>query len=156
MNLLREYWPFWLTAIALAILNMILFVSLKGPWGTTGGVAHILGKAIEAIGITFPLQGYLKAKVVKYAGIVIGMMIGAFIASYIAGDFRIRVPPKEQAVISFIGGLLMGFGMTYAFACNVGHILSGVPQLAASSFVYLIVLIMGAWVGTQIIKKMVK
>ncbi len=76
---------------------------------------------------------------------VIGLIVGAFIGAYFAGEFKFRFPKPKVAIQSFVGGSLMGFGAIVAGGCNIGHILSGVPQLAVSSILASIFIILGGW-----------
>jgi hypothetical protein len=39
----------------------------------------------------------------------------------------------------------MGFGAVCSTGCNIGHILSGVPQLSLGSIIAGIAIILGAW-----------
>ena len=79
---------------------------------------------------------------------VIGIIIGAFIAAYSADELKLRVPPWKTLLQTFGGGLLMGFGAVTSGGCNIGHILSGVPQLALSSIFGGIFIVLGAWTAS--------
>ncbi len=76
---------------------------------------------------------------------VIGLIFGAFIAALIANEFKIRIPPIKMGMQAFFGGILLGVGAVIADGCNIGHILSGVPQLAISSIVAGTFIVIGAW-----------
>ncbi len=76
---------------------------------------------------------------------VIGLIMGAFIAALIANEFKIRLPPIKMGVQSLFGGTLLGLGAVIADGCNIGHILSGVPQLAVSSITAGTFIVLGAW-----------
>ena len=79
---------------------------------------------------------------------VIGIIIGACIAAYSADELKLRVPPWKTLLKTFGGGLLMGFGAVTSGGCNIGHILSGVPQLAISSIFGGIFIVLGAWTAS--------
>jgi hypothetical protein len=76
---------------------------------------------------------------------VIGVVIGAALAASIAGEFKLRAPGPGRLIQQFIGGLLLGIGAVIANGCNIGHILSGVPQLAISSIIFGFFVIIGCW-----------
>jgi uncharacterized protein len=77
--------------------------------------------------------------------LVLGVVAGAAIAALIAGEIGLRAPAPRMIVQTFGGGLLMGFGAVCSSGCNVGHILSGVPQLSLGSIVGGISIVLGAW-----------
>jgi hypothetical protein len=79
------------------------------------------------------------------AFLVLGVVLGAVIAALIAGEIGLRAPAPKMLVQTFGGGLMMGFGAVCASGCNVGHILSGVPQLSLGSIVGGASIVLGAW-----------
>lgn len=77
--------------------------------------------------------------------LVLGVVVGAFLASRIDGSFAVEsVPPlwKERfgprigirAVGAFLGGVVAMFGARLAGGCPSGHGLSGLMQLSVSGF----------------------
>jgi hypothetical protein len=77
--------------------------------------------------------------------LIIGIILGALIAALIAGEFKFRVPSFGTLIQTFVGGLLMGFGAVCSGGCNIGHVLSGLPQLAIGSMLAAISIAAGAW-----------
>ncbi|MEZ6124835.1 MAG: YeeE/YedE thiosulfate transporter family protein [Planctomycetaceae bacterium] len=82
--------------------------------------------------------------------LVVGVFIGALISSKLSGDRNDpAVPPLwsqrfgpsrlKRHVGAFIGGLLMLLGARLAGGCTSGHGISGSLQLAASSWLFVIV-----------------
>ena len=76
---------------------------------------------------------------------VVGILIGAFIASMIDRSFKVEgVPPvwcgrfgrkaSVRAVGAFLGGIVAMFGARLAGGCPSGHGLSGLMQLSLSGF----------------------
>jgi hypothetical protein len=134
-------WNWWVTGIAVGIVGMIAFLALK----------------TYALGISGGWFGFLDALVTGdpdklnwFAFLVIGVVIGAGIAAGIAGEFKLRAPDARRLLQQFIGGLIMGIGAVIGTACNIGHILSGIPQLALSSILGGIFIILGCWVTAYI------
>ena len=88
--------------------------------------------------------------------LIIGMVIGAFISANMGRDFKVRVPQERKwLAYTFIGGMLMGLGERIGNGCNVGHILSGVPQFSIASIVGGAFIVVGAYVGSKIIVRLV-
>lgn len=76
---------------------------------------------------------------------LLATILGSFIAASIAGEFKFRAPAPKVILQTFFGGCLMGFGAALAGGCNITHILSGVPQLALSSILGGVFIILGCW-----------
>jgi len=82
--------------------------------------------------------------------LIVGTVVGAAIAALIAKEFKLRVPPGRMLVQTFIGGALMGFGAVCSTGCNIGHILSGVPQLSIGSLIAGTSIVLGAWLAAYL------
>lgn len=76
---------------------------------------------------------------------VIAVPIGAYISARILKEYKLKVPPAEELMAVFFGGMLMGFGATVGGGCNIGQGLTGVSTLAVSSWVTTIFIILGNW-----------
>jgi len=130
-------------------------------WPATGIVIGCIGIiafwASTAAGRSYPLAitgGYLSVfeslilghNAISWLSIMlISTIVGAFIAAILSGEFSLRAPSPKALVQSFLGGCLMGFGAVCSAGCNITHILSGVPQLALSSMLGGLFLILGCW-----------
>ena len=78
-------------------------------------------------------------------------MIGAGITAAAYKEFKLRVPKKGKTyLLVSIGGALMGLGAVMAGGCNIGHFLTGIPQLALSSILAGVFFILGNWTMTRI------
>lgn len=78
---------------------------------------------------------------------VFGIPLGALMAAMATARFTTRVVPVEwgrrfgpnpgnRLVWSFVGGFLLLFGARFGGGCTSGHMISGISQLAISSFVF--------------------
>jgi len=130
-------------------------------WTATGIVIGLIGIvafwASASTGRMYPLAitgGYLSTAKTLIMGqnlmtwlpiMLLSTIVGAFIAAVIAGEFRFRAPAPKALIQCFFGGCLMGFGAVCSGGCNITHVLSGVPQLALSSIVGGIFIILGCW-----------
>ncbi len=86
----------------------------------------------------------------------VGIVLGAACSAIFLKEFRLhfRVPPTQYAS-AFIGGTVMALGARFAPACNVLHLIGGIPVLAVSSFLFLAGLAGGAWLGSKILTRLV-
>jgi len=83
-----------------------------------------------------------------------GLMLGAFIAAMIAGDFKLRWPRQKMVYPRVLfGGVLMGYGAGLASGCTVGGFFSAVPSLGLNGWVFGASILGGALIGIQIIKR---
>lgn len=80
---------------------------------------------------------------------VLGIIIGACIASVLSGTFHISWVPAAFAVkfgpsplirvgMALIGGILVGIGARWCWGCPSSHGISGIPQLSLASVVAVI------------------
>ena len=138
-------------------------------WIPTGVVIALVGMAAFPLsaeaGRNYPLgitSGWLKIGQMTQPGVpfddslkwdmwlIVGIVVGAAIAAFIAKEFKLRMPPARMLAQTFIGGALMGFGAVCSTGCNIGHILSGVPQLSIGSIFAGIAIVLGAWAAAYL------
>lgn len=130
----------WLPAgIVIGLIGIAAF-----PLSTAAGRSYPLGITGGWVGVEKTIVTGENA-ISWEALLVIGVVFGAAIAALIAGEFKLRAPAPAVLIQTFAGGLLMGFGAVTASGCNIGHILSGVPQLSIGSIVGGLSIVAGAW-----------
>ena len=80
--------------------------------------------------------------------LITGIVAGSAISAALLGELRFsyRVPGPQYAMAA-TGGLLMGLASRMAPTCNVWHLLGGLPILAASSILFFIGMLGGAFLG---------
>lgn len=92
---------------------------------------------------------------------VVGICVGAALASQLSGTFRVQaVPdsfaerfggaPARRAVVAFLGGILAMFGARLADGCPSGHGLSGTLQLSVSGFIALACFFIGGIISARL------
>ena len=158
----RGAWPLWTGALVLAVLNLGVLLVSGSPWGITTAFALWGSKATGALGIADPstwafwggpkaavLQGSVLAESTSLTDL--GIMIGALIASALAGAFTLhrRIPPR-LAMGAALGGLLMGYGARIAYGCNIGAYLGGIASLSLHGWVWGVMALFGTWVGLRL------
>lgn len=95
---------------------------------------------------------------------LLGALIGAFISSLIAGDFKLQLVPDlwkdvegssgaKRIFWVAVGAFLLIFGARMAGGCTSGHILSGFMQLSAGSMVFGIVVITSSLITGKLFYK---
>jgi hypothetical protein len=87
---------------------------------------------------------------------IIGVVLGSFLSSAKLREFRISsLPPKRQIFSALSGGIMMAVGSLMAGGCNVWHIMGGLPVIAFQSLLFLAGITVGAYVGTNILKRVI-
>lgn len=157
-------WPVVIAGAVLGGLNVLLF-AWQEPWGFTGEIARLTSGLAGALGAAPPPPegvGELPGCVlVPWTGfwnhmtfLVGGMWLGAFAGALGAGEFKLRIPKRRvRYAQSLGGGVLMGYGAGIAMGCTIGAFFSGIPSLAINGWVFAAFLGLGAWIGTQMIRR---
>jgi uncharacterized membrane protein YedE/YeeE len=84
-----------------------------------------------------------------------GLVFGALLAALVAREFKVRLPRQRRRYVqSFAGGSLMGYGAGVGVGCTIGAFFSAIPSLGLSGWVFGLALLVGAGVGTQIIRRL--
>jgi uncharacterized membrane protein YedE/YeeE len=83
--------------------------------------------------------------------LVIGILIGAFIAAKLSGEFRFRVPDATTMVHSLVGGVFMGVGASLAGGCSIGNGLVASAYLSWQGWISIPAMIFGTWVAAYLI-----
>lgn len=82
---------------------------------------------------------------------VIMLIVGAFTASMLSGDFKIRVPhQRKRLVIGFLGGILVGIGVRVALGCNIGMMWTNFAQLGYDGILFLISMLGGVYLAIRV------
>jgi hypothetical protein len=145
-RIFKKGWGWLETGIAIGLVGMLAFYL-----STQAGRSYPLGITAGWITIVKVILPGVDASLNWIALLVLGIIVGALIAALIAGEFKIRWPGWAMIGQTFAGGLLMGFGAVCSAGCNVTHILSGLPQLAISSIIAAISIMLGAWLAAYLI-----
>jgi len=158
-------WSYTTGAVALAVIS-VFALGLQVPLGVTGGISlwadNVLGwfdagalplKGSELLAGCTP-GGAEKWFTVRTAT-MLGLVAGAFTASVLSGEFRLRRPrQRSRYVQAAAGGLLMGYASIIAIGCTIGAFFSSIPSLALAGWVYGIALFGGAWIGVALIRRL--
>ncbi|QGU01564.1 putative inner membrane protein [Corynebacterium kalinowskii] len=109
--------------------------------GILGVIAWPLSAAAgrnSGLGITTPTAdvfSYAATGNLKFLNwgtlLVVGILLGSYLAAKATGEFRVRLPDAVQAQRSVIGGVMMGVGASWAGGCTVGN---GMVQTSLFSY----------------------
>ncbi|UDL77477.1 YeeE/YedE thiosulfate transporter family protein [Corynebacterium uberis] len=109
--------------------------------GLLGVVAWPLSAATgrnDGLGITTPSSNLVNAVITGDGArvdwgvmLVVGILVGSFLAARATGEFRVRVPDARTIQRSAVGGVLMGIGAAWAGGCTVGN---GMVQTSLFSY----------------------
>jgi uncharacterized protein len=144
-KIFQQGWNWLPTGIVIGFIGILAYlasttVGRNYPLGITSGWTGIWNSLIRP---DFPLSWD--------AMLIIGVVLGAFIASVGAKEFSLRAPEPKVMLQTFAGGGMMAFGAVTSGGCNIGHILSGVPMLSIGSIVGGMSIILGAWASAYVI-----
>ncbi|MEE6272827.1 YeeE/YedE family protein [Georgenia wangjunii] len=82
--------------------------------------------------------------------LVLGILVGAFIAAKASGEFRLRVPDATTVVRSISGGALMGVGAALAGGCTIGNAMVNTAQFSYQGWLSFGFMVLGTGVATHI------
>jgi uncharacterized membrane protein YedE/YeeE len=141
-KIFKRGWGWLTTGLLIGVVGLFAF-----PLSAASGRNYPLGITAGWIGIVKKILKLSDPEVSLgwISWLIIGIVVGSLIAALIAGEFKFRVPKGSTLVQTFIGGLLMGFGAVTSGGCNIGHLLSGVPQLSLGSILAGLSIVAGAW-----------
>lgn len=140
-----------ITVVAVVWFTQVSIVGITGP--ESRWTAYLL----QTTGVD--AEGYEYWGSILFAGegvsvtvdmaMIAFVIVGAFLAAYWSGDFRLRMPRRRRLPNALVGGFLMGIGSRLAPGCNIGNIYSGIAELSVHSFVAAAGIIAGVYVMTH-------
>jgi len=152
--------PRWDTRVVgfLLGLTMVLQFVTMSVWGITTPEARLTALAVRAVAGEGAVAGnaYFASIFRGYPGLVAGpwevlilaMVVGAAVAAWLGGTFRLRLPRAARLPNAVAGGFLMAFGSRVAPGCNIGNIASGLPALSLHSLVATVGIGIGVYLVT--------
>lgn len=149
-------------------------VTLEQPWYrkplhpyTAGAVIGLLGVLAwplsaatgrnTGLSITTPsahLTSYITTGEAEYLNwgtlLVLGILVGSYIAAKVSGEFRVRVPDGRTSVRAIIGGIGMGVGASLAGGCTVGNGMVQTSLFSYQGWVATAFIALGVFVGAKL------
>ena len=158
-RVLRGSWPIWVGAIVLAVLNAVVLLVTGRPWGVTSAFRLWASQILDGIGLDVASWSYWderpgldKSVLADNTSVAnFGIIVGALVASAAAGGFAFykKVPGRTIAA-GAIGGILMGYGATFAAGCNIGAYFSGIASGSLHGYLWAVAALVGTWIGLKI------
>lgn len=156
MNPLKnQSWSPYLVGVGIGLLSWFSFATVDRQLGITTAFEYSAALTEQA---TVPqiVKPYLEAKAKDGKApkidwewmLVLGVFIGAYASSKMSGDrapeekvpplwgWRFGYSPAKRYLGAFFGGLIMMLGARIAQGCTSGHGISGILQLALSSWLF--------------------
>ncbi|HEY8477231.1 MAG TPA: YeeE/YedE family protein [Chloroflexota bacterium] len=159
-------WPAALGGAALGAWNVFNYLG-DHPLGVTGELAVWSDRIARAFALGAPpllgVDQFAGCNLVSGgAGIVThtflldtGIVLGSFVAAVLAGEFKVRVPPRRSRYLQALGGgVLMGYGAGLAIGCTIGAFFSAVPSLGLNGWVFGASLALGSFVGVKLLRRL--
>jgi uncharacterized membrane protein YedE/YeeE len=90
---------------------------------------------------------------------LVGLLVGAFIAAWRAGRLRFEVLRGPRASVAYrlslalVGGVIAGFAARLARGCTSGQGLVGAAQLSVGAWVFLMCIFAGGWTMAWFVRK---
>ena len=143
--LFEAKWHPFLTAALISVIAIITY-PLSEATGRHAG-----------LGITTPTGNLLEWAVTGDASyvdwgvlLVLGILVGSFIAAKASGEFRVRVPDSTQVVKSIGGGPGMGIGASWAGGCTIGNAMVETAQFSFQGWIAFLFMFLGVGLGTKV------
>jgi hypothetical protein len=165
-TLLRGPWPLVFSATLLAILNWLTLLITGHGWSITWAFSLWAAKGAVLLGWNplhssfwasgFPNFALTHSILIDETSVMnIGILLGALLASALAGRHRKSTSAKPNPLIlAIIGGLMLGYGARLAYGCNIGSFFSGVASGSLHGWLWIICALPGNAIGILIRKNL--
>ena len=168
MNWLRkEEWPWWQAGLLLGLLNIAVFYSADYYLSVSTTFSRFAGMLVSVVAPDHVAANAYWQKVKPVVDwqfmLVLGIPIGAYLAARLSQPVKFSASLPDMWVSRFgassakrwffgiVGGILVGFGARLADGCTSGHALSGGAQMAVSSWVFLVAMMISGTASAWLI-----
>jgi uncharacterized membrane protein YedE/YeeE len=151
-NILTKPWSFVWGGFLVGLAEVLYFLKYETPIPITTGLAKMFGTLEENITKTDFISRTYNADI---HWVVVGIIIGGCSVALIERERKTWVKyPLRVAVLSFLGGIIFGFGTRLAQGCTAWHYLGGIPGMSLTSIVVALVSIPFAYLAFMLMAKM--
>ncbi|MHB8074296.1 hypothetical protein E4K67_08590 [Desulfosporosinus fructosivorans] len=151
--ILHGPWAYWIGAIFLGVLNILVLIARGKPWGITLNIENWAEWIGTSLGVLDD-RGFTFKELMAASGtyLNLGLILGAFWATLVASQVRFRpIRDKKFLFSALIGGLLMGYGARIAYGCNIGALLNGIASSSLTGWIFAIAVFLGTWLGSKLL-----
>ncbi len=125
--------------------SIIVWATAQGEYlGFSGGALAFVGWVSHLIGYPISVVPKINETIMWHAGLIMGVLPGAFISAVISGTFKFDpVPPAfaksvtpfpwVRLVLVFFAGMFLALGAMIGGGCTTGAFLSAYPTLSVGS-----------------------
>ncbi|MCL4456442.1 MAG: YeeE/YedE family protein [Nitrospirae bacterium] len=151
-NILTKPWSFIWGGFLVGLAEVLYFLKYETPIPITTGLAKMFGTLEENItGTDFITRTYSA----DVHWVIVGLIFGGCFTAIIERERKTWVRyPLRVVVLSFVGGIIFGFGTRLAQGCTAWHYLGGIPAMSLTSIVVAIVSIPFAYLAFMFMAKL--
>lgn len=155
MSLLTQPWPWYVSGPLIGLTVPILLLLVGKPFGISSSFRHLASAISPKTPIADLKDNDWRGESWNLA-FVAGIALGAFAASHLLAESASPLLPDhyrhwEGAVQLFFGGILVGFGTSYADGCTSGHSIMGLSSLKWPSLLATLCFFVGGALTTFIL-----
>ena len=169
MKLSDKSWSPYVSGVLIGLLQIPAFLLINTALGTSSSYVTLSATLAslfdpEIVQIDYVAKHLSGAKNWWQVATVVGIAIGAFISSRLSGTSRATISAiwgkalgtsslGLRMLIAFFSGFLLLLGARIADGCTSGHGVSGMAQLAISSFVTVACMFAGGMIVALFLRK---
>ena len=163
-----SFWSPYIAGAGLGLTLLATFVIVGWGLGASSAFSLLTGVGLEKLSPAYAhkltyFSQYLNVEAPLLNWVlfeIMGLFLGALVASLLAGNFRVRFDKSEhmstgtRLFTSFGGGILIGFASRLARGCTSGVALSGGAQLALAGWVFVIAMFVSGFVAAALFRRL--
>jgi hypothetical protein len=143
--------------------GVVIGLCAVGGWVVTGVLAHDDFNPTQLASITFVapigesiqyLMTYTGSTINFGIAVVGGVILGAFLAAIVTGEFRVEsFVDHKDFLRHLVGASLMGAGGVAALGCTIGQGITGMSTLALGSLIAWLSILAGGYLGVKYLEE---
>jgi hypothetical protein len=143
--LLEKRWDPFATAVVIGLIAIAAW-----PLSTATGREGGLGITTPAADIATYLVTADTTLIDWAVFLVVGIVLGSFIAAKASGEFRVRVPDATTVVRSIAGGIGMGVGAALAGGCTIGAAMVATARFSYEGWLAFAFMLLGTGLAAKV------